>query len=193
MNMTDYVKEAQRQLTDDTFYKRLDDNLTDNFKSIVSNTIRDLIRDVKLTNKAMHSWGPHHVTLTQSIEAIQNRTARFIVSNYYRTSSITSVKESLQLLSLAARRKYSGLCLFHKIYYHTSCLFSLLIHAVPFISARLDHRQKVHVPKSNTVTHSLSFLAKTSRDWNKLPGPITGISYPIRFKNALLTSLLAGL
>lgn len=38
-------------------------------------------------------WDPAHSNLINSLESIQNRAARFILSNYSRHSSVTSMKK----------------------------------------------------------------------------------------------------
>lgn len=58
---------------------------------------------------ALSIWDTRTVVL--SVEAIQNWVARFIVTNYSRTASILSIKPSLKLGDLAARREIARLCL----------------------------------------------------------------------------------
>lgn len=45
-------------------------------------------------------WHPSHAYLTYELEAIQNRAARFIMSNYSSKTSITELKRTLDLPSL---------------------------------------------------------------------------------------------
>lgn len=138
---------------------------------------------------ASSSWDPGYMTLTNQLEAVQNRSARFILSNYHRTSSVTSMKSTLNLSPLATRRKLSRLCLFHKVYHHNQVLQSRWMQPAPFISERLDHRHKVHIPHQNTVTYSHSFLPKTCREWNHLPASLVCITNPDRFREALANTL----
>lgn len=54
-------------------------------------------------------WSPHQTYLINLLESVQNRAARFIMSNYDHSSSITFIKESLDLQNLADRRILSRL------------------------------------------------------------------------------------
>ena len=49
-------------------------------------------------------WSPYLVTLIDKIEAVQHCSVRFILNDYSRTSSITSMTESLNLTLLESRR-----------------------------------------------------------------------------------------
>lgn len=130
-------------------------------------------------------WDPGHVTLIHSLEAIQNRSARFILNNYQRTASITNMKAFLHLPLLSTRRKISRLCLFHKTFYHNTYLRSLWVQPPSYISSRLNHRQKVHLPHCNTVSYSHSFIPQTSKEWNYLPASLTCITDTDNFKLAV--------
>lgn len=61
---------------------------------------------------------------------------------------------------LSHRRKLSRPCLFHTIYYQNLYLHSIFIQPPPYISSRVDHRQKVNIPHSNTSDFSYSFSPK---------------------------------
>lgn len=130
-------------------------------------------------------WDPGYVTLSNKIEAVQNRSARFILSNYHRTSSVTNMKSSLDLATLATRRKLARLCVLHKAYHHNPILKSRWLNPPFFLSERLDHHYKVHIPRQNTVTYSHSFLPKTCHDWNNLPASLVTITNHERFRAAL--------
>lgn len=130
-------------------------------------------------------WDTGYENHIKLLEKIQNRSVRFILNNYQRTASVTNMKDILHLPPLSRRRKLSRLCLFHKIYYHNSYLHSIFIKPPPYVSSRIDHRQKVNIPHSNTVGFSHSFLPKTTRDWNNLPGSLTSITNTNNFKIAL--------
>lgn len=134
-------------------------------------------------------WDPGQVTLITALEAIQNRSARFILSNYHNTASVTAMKATLSLPPLALRRSISRLSLFHKIYFHNSILRDKLISRPFYVSSRNDHNHKVGIPISNTTTFHSSFVPRTSREWNHLPGTIATITDSDLFKTAI-TNLL---
>lgn len=133
-------------------------------------------------------WSPG-ITLASAVESIQNRSARFILSNYHRTASVTSMKSSLSLPDLSLRRKISRLCLFHKIYYSNPALRQALFLEPSYISSRVDHDLKVGIPHCSTSTFNASFLPQTSIDWNRLPAHIVSITNTVYFKNAITNFL----
>lgn len=55
LNKVDYVGEALRQLDDSTFYQRLDDDPTKNFKLVITTAITDLIDQQKIPASALHA------------------------------------------------------------------------------------------------------------------------------------------
>lgn len=129
-------------------------------------------------------WDPFHANLIQSLEMVQNNSARFITSNYNRTASISSIKADLSLPSLASRRKVSRLCVFHKLYHHPSLHNEFMIRP-HHISQRLDHPFKVGIPSCRTNFFSQSFMPRTSKEWNGLPNPTATIRDFNLFKNAI--------
>lgn len=129
-------------------------------------------------------WDPVYANLIHSVEMVQNNSVRFILSNYNRTASISAMKSSLNLPSLASRRQILRLCLFHKIYHHPQ-LHKELISLPDYISPRLDHRHKVGVPLCRTNGCYTSFLPRTSIEWNHLPASIATIRDHELFKNAI--------
>lgn len=135
-------------------------------------------------------WDPGHQGLISRLEATQNRAVRFILSNYHRTASVTSMKLTLSLPSLSSRRKTARLCLFHKIYHHIPSLRLKLMLEPSYRSSRLDHIHKVGIPNFNTFKFSTSFIPRTSTDWNHLPASIADINDISLFKQSLINSTL---
>uniref|UniRef100_A0A0C9QZR8 Endonuclease/reverse transcript n=1 Tax=Amblyomma americanum TaxID=6943 RepID=A0A0C9QZR8_AMBAM len=107
-------------------------------------------------------WDPYQETLIYQLESIQNRAARFILSNYHRNSSVSAMKSSLSLPLLSQRRNISRLCLFHKIYYDNPILKRKFITPPCNVSARIDHRHKVGILSCQTNHFYNSFNPSTS-------------------------------
>lgn len=131
-------------------------------------------------------WDPQQAYLAQEIESLQSRAVRFIFNDFSRLSSVTSMRNSLALPTLAVRRKAARLYLFHKIFYQNTVLRDeMRITESSYTSARLDHSVKVAVPRSRTGLHAESFLPKTSREWNSLPDNIAIVRNHDIFRNLL--------
>lgn len=129
-------------------------------------------------------WDPAQHYLIHSLEIIQNNSVRFILTNYNRTASITAMKSTLNLPSLASRRKIFRLSLFHKIFHHP-ILRDELILPPQYTSPRLDHVYKVAVPSCRTNSFFQSYIPRTSIEWNHLPALTATIHDHQLFKNAL--------
>ena len=52
--------------------------------------------------------------LTQKLESVQNRGARFVTDNYKRGSSVTEIKRELEWESLEERRKVNRVSILHQ-------------------------------------------------------------------------------
>lgn len=134
-------------------------------------------------------WDPGLSTLVTDLEALQNRGARFIFTNYHRTSSVSTMKTNLSLPALSLRRKISRLCLFYKIYHSNTSLKNKLMLNPVFISPRVDHQFKVGIPHCITSAYYNSFIPRTSSEWNRLPAQLVNIPSFDLFKSALTTYL----
>lgn len=130
-------------------------------------------------------WDPGTKSLTSTLESLQNRSARFIVSNYERLASVTEMKKQLNLDDLSTRRTISSLCTFHKIYHSNQILKHSLFADPTYVSSRIDHNFKVGIPLSRTKQYHDSFVPKTSVHWNSLPASIVCITEPVTFKSAV--------
>lgn len=135
-------------------------------------------------------WDPGLASLTSFVESVQNRSARFILSNYHRTASVTTMKSSLLLPDLSLRRQLQRLYLFHKIFHHDT-LYASLLSRPSFISRRLDHRYKVEPIHCNANPFYHSFLPQAINHWNHLPEPIVLIHDNHLFRSAVSTYIFS--
>lgn len=157
-----------------------------NFRSAPTN-LRRLLYITLIRPKLEYAssiWHPHHVTLTDSIESFQNRAARFIVADYSRFSSVTSIKTNLGLPELSLRRRISRLSLFHKVFY-TPSLKQSLLSPPAYTSARLDHSCKVARPQCSSEAHRNAFLSAAITDWNYLPEAIVSNANIQQFRKTI--------
>lgn len=161
-----------------------------NFSSLTSSLKLQLYKTLirpKL-EYAASIWDPGVAYLVSSVESIQNRSARFILSEYHRTASVTTMKSQLLLPDLSLRRQIQRLCLFHKIFYHET-LHDLLLSSPCFISRRLDHRLKIEPIHCHANLFFYSFLPQAINHWNRLPEPLVLIRNNKLFRSALTTHL----
>lgn len=131
-------------------------------------------------------WDTPTNTLISTLESLQNRATRFILSNYSRFASVTQMKSTLHLPHLSVRRQISRISLFHKIFYTNVDLKEALFTRPHYLSSRIDHHLKVGIPQCRTNLFYDSFVPRTSRDWNHLPASVVSIIDHSTFKSALL-------
>lgn len=90
-------------------------------------------------------WDPHQHNLSNTLESIQNRAARFIYSEYSYHASVSELKSRAGLTNLESRRLISRLCLFHK-FYHSPLHISAILPAHRQ-SSRINHSKAVYPPR----------------------------------------------
>lgn len=109
-----------------------------------------------------------------SLQSVQNKSARWILSDYHRTASMISMKLSLSLLNLTLRTYCSPLSLFYKTFHHSLMCHCLLTHPL-YISRHLDQQNKFGVLSCNTNAFFHSSIPCTSSIWSRLPHRIPTI------------------
>ena len=113
-------------------------------------------------------WAPHTRCDIERLEAVQRRAARFVMSNYNRTSSVTKMLNDLNWNSLCNRRQTSRLSLLYKIL-HNLVDVTLPSYIVPSTVFTIGHDQKFILPQSRIDTYKFSFFPNSIRLWNNLP------------------------
>lgn len=135
-------------------------------------------------------WNPHQVYLIQLLEAIQNRAARFITSQYSSRHSVTNLKSSLGLEPLAFRRKVSILCLFHKLYFNFPALRQTLLSTPLRSSRRLFNSLSIQRLHGSSNAFNKSFLPIAIEEWNYLPETVVIETNPTRFRQLITDHLI---
>ena len=118
-------------------------------------------------------WDPHTDGLISSLEAVQRRAARFVISNYSRYSSVTAMMEELKWESLKNWRKRN----------RPTMLYRAINGLIAIPTDKLKHPQRstrrcpdpsCHFIElhSNSDTLRYSFFHRTIWDWNDLPNHI---------------------
>ncbi|XP_072022924.1 uncharacterized protein [Amphiura filiformis] len=132
-------------------------------------------------------WNPHTKELTDKIETIQRRGARFVFSDYRRTSSVTTMLKKLDWKPLHLRRKGACVSMFHKIVNN-----QVAIPAHEFVqpvqtrkSSRLSHNQSYSRLTGRTDQYMNSYFPLTTKSWNNLPQQLVDIKPSTHFKTAV--------
>lgn len=90
-------------------------------------------------NRSTFIWVIAQRTVIYGIESVQDRSARFILSKYFRLASVSLIKLNLGLPDLLIGRKLSRLSMFYIFFYNPS-LKQILITQPSYLSARKDHQ-----------------------------------------------------
>jgi hypothetical protein len=136
-------------------------------------------------------WDPHTKDLTNQIEMIQRRAARFVCNDYTSRSPgcVTDMLNSLEWESLANRRKIRRLTIFQQARLgHLSLPTGNLLQPVQRQSRHL-HKNAYNNISTNKDCMKFSFFPRTVLDWNSLPEPITNIQSIPQFKEAVSSNL----
>ena len=116
-------------------------------------------------------WEPYTKSSTEKLEAIQRCAARFVVSDYDYSSSISNILNQLDWPSLAIRRQVSRLVMFYKIV-HQYVALELPNKIVLFNTITRGHNMKYRTPFYRVDVYKNSFYPVTIRLWNTLPKDI---------------------
>jgi hypothetical protein len=132
-------------------------------------------------------WDPHltNVTLTQKLEAEQNRAARFVCADWRRTSSISAMLKHLQWESLQERRAKARASMAYRI------LHGLVEMPTSFLTptqSPMNTRgapMKLIIPFSKTNLYQSNFVPAASMLWNGLPAVVAGSTSVDMFRSRL--------
>lgn len=137
-------------------------------------------------------WDPFTQNLIGSLEAIQNRAARFVKNSYVFPSSITRIKDSLGWPTLASRRAFFRISFLRDVYFNQTPLNKDVYLMPPtYVSRRLDHTLKIREMPARTNAFMNSFFPRTIQTWNQLPRDIIQVASDDKFLVALRNHLQA--
>lgn len=118
---------------------------------------------------ATSAWDPHLKSHNDRIEMVQRRAARFVKSDFRRTTSVSAILRDLKWPTLESRRTLNRFKIFH------NSINGFL--AVPTDDLRISNRTTRHNTGSSKVftaistscdAYKYSFFPRTIRDWNGL-------------------------
>ena len=114
-------------------------------------------------------WDPFLQKDIDRLESVQRSAARFVKSDYRRTSSVSGMMEELGWKPLHQRRKELRLTLLFKI---VNDLVAIPAHDHITFNQRPQrnkHQRQINILPANTDIYKHSFFPRTIKDWNSLP------------------------
>ena len=110
-------------------------------------------------------WDPQTKSLSDKLERVQSRCARYVLNNYTFKASVTAMKEQLHWQLLSRRRKNLRLKLFYCLYNDKTCITKENYIRSPFyMSEKVDHQYK----DATINSCCRSFFIRTALEWNML-------------------------
>ena len=131
-------------------------------------------------------WDPHTQSNINQLERVQRRAARFVHSNFYRTSSVSSMLQSLNWPLLQERRAQAKVVMMYRIVYNLVDIPT--VYLIPTINTRGS--QHYLVPFARTQCYQRSFFPDTIRLWNNLPSSVTSCTTLESFKTVVQSTPL---
>ncbi len=130
-------------------------------------------------------WDPSTQENINKLEAVQRRTARFVNNNYDRTSSVTTMLQSLNWEPLQQRRARYKVIMMYRIV-HGLIAIPPSTHLTPRTTNTRQNRQFSYlVPYARTESYRYSFFPDTIRLWNGLPESMTTCTTLDAFKSGV--------
>ena len=117
---------------------------------------------------AATSWDPHTLRNTKKIEQIQRSSARFVMGDYQRSSSVSSMIDRLGWATLEERRRQSRLHMMFKIRFNLVDI-PWKNYLSPLSTTTRGHGSRFAIPHTNVDAYARSYFPRTIRDWNMLP------------------------
>jgi ammonia channel protein AmtB len=119
-----------------------------------------------LVEYACTIWDSHTAQNIHKLEAVQRRSARFVMNNYAQSSSITSMLGTLQWSSLEERRARCKAVMMYRIVNGLVAIPPSELH--PTSSAARGHTNRFMVPYAKTLIYKQSVFPDGIRIWNSL-------------------------
>lgn len=132
-------------------------------------------------------WDPSQKYQIDQLERVQRRAARFIMSNYRSSESVTEMLHQLKLPPLSQRRRVARLKFLY-LMHHKHFNFNSELYLMPRSSrvVRTSHQSQFMPIMSRINTFKYSFIPKTIEEWNLLPREIVNAGSLNQFEKFLL-------
>ena len=137
-------------------------------------------------------WDPYQQKHIEQVEKIQRKAVRFVMGNYDRTASVTSMREKLEWPTLQQRRCVTRLTMFHKTQNNQSAVNIPDYIQKPSRIVRGQHNQSYINIQSSTNVYQFSYFPRTIRCWNLLPVHLVQIPTHTAFQQGLWSLINSG-
>ena len=129
-------------------------------------------------------WDTFTEANIRKLEMVQRRSARMVFSDYRRTSSVSSMLQQLQWLTLQEHRAQAKVTIMYRIMYQLVDM-PTTYHLIPISSIR-GHGLNYLVPYARTQIYQRSFFSDTIRLRNSLPQSVVTFPTIDSFKREVL-------
>ncbi|MCG7865740.1 MAG: hypothetical protein JAY74_05120 [Candidatus Thiodiazotropha taylori] len=113
-------------------------------------------------------WAPHTETDTQKLEMVQRRAVRFVLNDYQRTSSVTTMMGKLGWDTLQQRRDHARLAMMYRIV-HQLVDIPAEPYLIPLAGRTRGHDSRFRQIQTSYTGYQYSFFPRTIILWNQLP------------------------
>lgn len=128
-------------------------------------------------------WSPHQRNLIDKLEMVQRRAARYVMNDYSRASSVTSMLQALSWDTLESRRNQARLILGFKALHNL-----VAIQSTQFVPVALDtrgHSLRFIQIFARTNYYKYTFFPQFIVLWNQLPTQVANSTSLDQFKSEL--------
>ena len=113
-------------------------------------------------------WDPSTKSNITKVEAVQRRAARFVIGDYSRTSSVTTMLQHLEWKGLQTRRQHAKVTMMHRIV-HRLVEIPIVPYFHPTGAHTRGHASRFLQPFTTVNSYRDSFFPSGIRLWNSLP------------------------
>ena len=118
-------------------------------------------------------WDPYTSTNINKIEMVQRKAARFVMNDWSRHSSVSTMLEHLKWQSLQARRAQSKTIMMYRISHNLIAIpFSTPYITTPTYAGTRGHNQRLFQQPTRLNTFKFSFFPSVVPLWNSLDSSI---------------------
>ena len=135
-------------------------------------------------------WDPHTIELTNQLEMVQRRAARFVTADYRRRHSVTLLLNQLQWQTLLQRRTHSEVTMLYRIHHQIVAIPAGPLYIIYSNNTTCGHHLQLQQHHCRINPYQHSFFPSVVNMWNQLPSDTVGAASLTQFKNWLASSAL---